>query len=190
MSIPTPKNESERIAALRRYEILDTPPEEAFDRITKIVAAVLNVPIALVSLVDETRQWFKSHCGLDVEETPREYAFCAHAIMSDRVLVVSDATQDPRFADNPLVTGEPGIRFYSGAPLRTKDGFILGTLCAIDLEPRKITEEQQHILINLADLVIDELELRRAGKIAVEEIAARKEVELKLRDSEEALREC
>ena len=183
MTIPVPERERERIEALRRYEILDTPPEENFDRITRIIAAYLNVPIALVSLVDETRQWFKSRYGLDAEETPRQVAFCAHAIMGDTPMVVGNATRDPRFANNPLVTGQPDIRFYCGAPLRTRDGFNLGTLCAIDQRPRRVTKEQQRVLTDLARIVVDELELRLAGRKAL------KEVEMRHR-SEKALTEA
>jgi PAS domain S-box-containing protein len=171
MSAPIPDNEVGRLAALRGYEILDTLPEEAFDRITRIAAAYLNVPVALVSLVDETRQWFKSRHGLDAEETPRDVAFCAHAIMNDKILVVGNATKDARFADNPLVTSMPNIRFYAGAPLHTKDGFNLGTLCAIGYAPRKITKAQKQILMDLAQIVIDEMELRLAVRKIVDDQA-------------------
>ena len=114
-----PLNERQRLEALRSFEILDTQADEAFDRFTRIAAKILGTPIALVSLVDEARQWFKSAHGIDAAETPRDWAFCAYAIQDDKILVVDDATLDPRFADNPLVTGAPDIRFYAGAPLRT-----------------------------------------------------------------------
>jgi GAF domain-containing protein len=160
LEAPRPHDERERLAALLGYEILDTQPERAFDDLARLAGAVSETPIALVSLVDETRQWFKARLGLAAEETPRELAFCAHAILEDRVLVVEDAAADPRFADNALVTGEPGIRFYAGAPLRTPSGHQIGTICAIDRRPRELDENQLAALQALARLVVDELELR------------------------------
>ena len=158
-------NEQNRLAALQRYDVLDTPPEEAFDRIVDLATIIFDVPIALVSLVDRERQWFKACYGLDVRETSREVSFCAHAILSDKVMVVPDAAQDPRFRDNALVTGGPGIRFYAGAPLRTADGHNLGSLCIIDTKPRAaFTAAQQSILAGLAAQVVDELELRLAAE--------------------------
>jgi PAS domain S-box-containing protein len=160
-----PASEEARLASLSRYEILDTPPEEAFDRITQLASTIFSVPIVLITLVDRDRQWFKSCYGLDTRETDRSLSFCAHAIQADTVMVVPDATQDTRFALNALVTGEPGIRFYAGAPLRTPDGYKLGTLCLIDREPRKqLALEQRSMLESLAALVVDELELRRVGR--------------------------
>lgn len=182
-----PKNESARLQALRAYEILDTSPEEIFDRITNLVAAYLKVPIALISLVDENRQWFKSCYGVNVTETPRDVAFCAHAITQDDVLVVNDATKDPRFAKNPLVTKEPNIRFYVGAPLRNKEGFNLGTLCAIDRRPRKLTEEQARVLADLAHLVVNEMELKIAARNMLSEMAERQRVEKSLSRSRDQL---
>ena len=183
MTVSIPDNEPERLAALKGFEILDTPPEEAFDRITRTVAAFLDVPIALVSLVDESRQWFKSRHGLDAGETPRDIAFCAHAILDDQVLVVDDATKDKRFADNPLVSGEPNIRFYAGAPLCTRDGFRLGTLCAIDYEPRELTKAQEQVLSDLAQVVVDEMELRFATQKSMDsQVRTLKESEAKLRE--------
>ncbi|HEX9890432.1 MAG TPA: GAF domain-containing protein [Actinomycetota bacterium] len=156
-----PKDEAERLAALQRYGVLDTPPEDSFDRLTRLATRIFDVPIALVSLVDQDRQWFKSCTGLDVAETPRWTAFCSQAILSDDVTVVPDATLDPRFADSPLVT-EMGIRFYAGAPLRSPDGHNLGTLCIKDRVPRDLSAEQRDMLRDLAAVVVDEMELRLA----------------------------
>ena len=170
VAAPIPQNEPERLQAIRNYNILDTLPEDAFDRITRLASRILKTPIALVSLVDSDRQWFKSHHGLDVTETPRDLAFCAHAILGDGVMVVPNATEDPRFFGNPLVTGQPDIRFYAGAPLKTADGHKLGTLCAIDRKSRTdFTEDDQKALADLAAMVMDELDLRIAIK---REIAA------------------
>ncbi|MBT5242378.1 MAG: GAF domain-containing sensor histidine kinase [Rhodospirillaceae bacterium] len=171
MTVPAalPENESERLARLRAYDILDTSPEEAFDRITRVAAHLFGTPIALVSLVDENRQWFKSRQGLDATETPRDVAFCAHAILEDELFVVPNATLDDRFKNNPLVTGGPEIQFYAGAPLRTKDGLGLGTLCIIDTKPHDLTDLQLEQLQDLADLAMDALSLRRAGRHAIEE---------------------
>ena len=166
---PLPVTEKERLERLRNYKVLDTPSEAAFDRITRVVAETIGVPIALVSLVDEDRQWFKAKYGLDAEETPRDVAFCAHAILDDKVFVVEDALKDQRFADNPLVTGGPSVRFYAGAPLITSDGHNIGTLCAIDHAPRQISEDHKLLLEDLATLVIDEMELRDALRKAVKE---------------------
>ncbi len=139
---------------------MDTDQDERFDRITRTIATLLDVPITLVSLVDEERQWFKSKQGLDATETPREVSFCAHALLGEEVFIVTDATKDERFKNNPLVAGAPNIRFYAGAPLRTSDGFNLGTLFAIDTQQRELTPEQQQVMEDLAAMVIDELELR------------------------------
>ncbi len=159
--IPVPFNEDCRLAALEGLGVLDTPAEECIDRITRLAKRHFDVPIALVSLVDGTRQWFKSAAGLDAPGTAREISFCGHAIMHDDVLVVPDAANDPRFAENPLVRGEPHIRFYAGAPLLTPSGFRLGTLCIIDRRPRaSLDEEQQATLRDLADMVTRELYLR------------------------------
>ncbi len=173
---PLPKSERERLAKLESYKVLDTPPEIVFDRITSLVSQLIDVPIALVSLVDKERQWFKSRRGLDAVETSRDLAFCAHAILGDDIFVVDDTLADPRFADNPLVTSDPKIRFYAGAPLRTHDGFNLGTLCAIDTRPRTLSDSQRQILADLASLAVDELELRQALKSSMQRVAH--EVEL------------
>ncbi|NNE82413.1 MAG: sensor domain-containing diguanylate cyclase [Alphaproteobacteria bacterium] len=153
-------NEADRLAALHRYDILDTPPEESFDRITRLAKSALQMPIVLVSLVDADRQWFKSRQGLDATETPRNISFCTHAIMQDEPLIIPDALDDSRFRQNPLVTGEPYIRFYIGIPLKTPDGYNIGTLCAVDQQPRELSDEQINLLWDLARLVMDELELR------------------------------
>ncbi len=171
---PLPPDEAGRLEALRSYAILDTPPEEAFDRIVRLAATILDVPTVLVSLVDEGRQWFKARVGLDLLETPRDLSFCAHTILTDEVLHVPDATRDPRFAANPFVTGRPGIRFYVGVPLEVAGGHRLGTLCAIDTRPRRLDERQQRVLRDLAALTADLIELRRVGHEAE---AARQEAE-------------
>jgi signal transduction histidine kinase/ActR/RegA family two-component response regulator len=165
----------ERLRALRRYDVLDTSPEAAFDHVTEVATTLFDAPIALVSLVDAERQWFKSCIGLDQRETDLEVSFCVHAIQCESLMVVEDAAEDERFRDNPLVTGAPGIRFYAGAPLITPDGHALGTLCIIDVEPREPGETQLACLPGLADLVVDELELRR-------EVRARKAAEERLQE--------
>lgn len=163
-SAPIPANEVERLAALYRYRILDTPPEAAFDRITSLAARLFSVPIALVSLVDKTRGWFKSSHGFDLPEVPRDTTICSFALLYDTVLVIPDTRKDKRLACNPFVQSEPGLRFYAGAPLITEDGFNLGTLCLLDTQPREaLTTEQQAILADLAAMVVDELELRLAA---------------------------
>ncbi|MGN6390201.1 MAG: diguanylate cyclase [Burkholderiaceae bacterium] len=152
-----PSNEASRLAALRALNILDTGPDERFDRLTRITRRVFDVPIALVSLVDENRQWFKSCIGLPVRQTPRDVSFCGHAILTGEILVVPDATTDERFADNPLVTGEPGIRFYAGYPLDAGGGTRLGTLCVIDTKPRRFAPEDEQLLRDLGVTVQREL---------------------------------
>lgn len=159
--IPT-RFEDQRLAALYRYSILDTPPEKHFDELTQLIAAICNVPIALVSLVDADRQWFKSKVGIDAESGPRSTSFCGHAIHEESLFIVEDAKLDDRFADNPFVTGEPFIRFYGGAPLVTDDHQILGTLCIVDRVPRQLTSLQQQALKTLSHQVMRELELRRS----------------------------
>jgi len=158
---PHPPNEAERLAALRSYDLLDTDAESAFDDLVALAAHVCGVPISLVSLIDTDRQWFKAHLGLDVRQTPRDQAFCAYAILSDDLLIVPDATRDERFAGNPLVTADPDIRFYAGAPLTTPDGYRLGTLCVIDRVPRMLTPDQQAALAALGRQTVAQLELRR-----------------------------
>ncbi|HBP90265.1 MAG TPA: MBL fold metallo-hydrolase [Nitrospirales bacterium] len=152
-----PDNEEGRLAALTNLKILDTDPEERYDRIARIASDSFEVPIALVSLIDRDRQWFKSCIGLNVNETPRDMAICAHAILEDRLLIVPDTFLDPRFADNPLVTGEPRIRFYAGCPLRLPDGNVIGTLCLIDSRPRQLDGRKINLLRDLGKLVETEL---------------------------------
>lgn len=150
-------NEQGRLETLRALNVLDTPSEARFDRLTRMAKRMFDVPIALVSLVDENRQWFKSCMGLPVLETPRNISFCGHAILGDGIFLIPDATRDERFADNPLVTGDPHIRFYAGCPLRAPNGDKLGTLCIIDCKPRQFTEEDLDTLRDLAGMVESEL---------------------------------
>lgn len=153
-----PENEEERLRTLRELLILDTPPERRFDLITEYAVTLFKVPIALVSLVDTNRQWFKSKQGLDVTESPRNISFCGHAILENDVFVIHDALLDPRFFDNPFVTGEPHIRFYAGAQLRMNNGMSVGTLCIIDRVPRQISAEELMQLKELAKVVSMELQ--------------------------------
>ncbi len=161
MAAPIPPNEKKRLKVLWEYEVLDTVPEEVFDDLTELAAKICDAPIALISLVDEKRQWFKSKVGIDVSETPRDVSFCAHAITQPDLFIVPDATQDGRFANNPFVTSAPNIRFYAGAPLVTPDGHALGTLCVLDKVPRELRPEQKQALRILARHVVTQLELRR-----------------------------
>jgi PAS domain S-box-containing protein len=180
---PVPVNETERLAALRRYKILDTPREPAFDRITTLAARLFKVPIALISLVDESRAWFKSCVGFGAQEVPRDDTLCSFAVLNDEPLIIPDARLDDRFACNPFVQSEPGVRFYAGAPLLTQDGFNLGTLCLLDTHPHEaLTPEQQATLVDLAAMVVDELELRVASQqITQTNAALRASEELKQR---------
>lgn len=159
MKIPgIPRNDAERVALLRSILILDTDPEDRYDIITSYCQSRFGVAIAVVSLVDADRQWFKSICGLDAKETPRAISFCGHAILEDKVMEVRDALLDDRFADNPLVTGPPHIRYYAGAPLKHSSGHILGTLCLIDSRPKRLPSEELEHLAVLAHVVTMEIE--------------------------------
>ena len=154
------KHEAERLEALNRFDILDTPPEEAFDKITRLTRRLFSTPIALVSLIDGHRQWYKSSEGILAGEAPRADTFCTRMTETSEPLIVCDAANDPRFADNPYVVGAPFIRFYAGAPLITDDGKVIGSLCAFDFSPREPTDEQVAVLSDLAAMVMDELNLR------------------------------
>lgn len=158
---PIPPDEPERLKTLRQLDILDSEPEQAYDDLTLLASHICGTPIALVSLVDRDRQWFKSRIGLEPRETPRDIAFCAHAIAGTGTLIVEDTERDDRFARNPLVLSDPKIRFYAGAPLRMPEGHALGTLCVIDRVPRELTRAQQAALEALARQVVAQLELRR-----------------------------
>jgi formate hydrogenlyase transcriptional activator len=182
---PMPFREAERLKALETYGVLDTPSEDVFDDIVALASRICEAPMALISLVDRDRQWFKARVGVDLSETRREIAFCAHAIAGDGVMVVPDARTDARFSANPLVTGEPGIRFYAGAPLRTADGHALGTLCILDREPRELTDEQRRALEVLSREVVARLDLARARSELAQAAAGRREQEAALRSSEE-----
>ncbi|MGI8956439.1 MAG: GAF domain-containing protein [Chthoniobacterales bacterium] len=173
LGYPVPTNEADRLRALRSYKILDTKPEERFDELTQLAAIICGVPISLITLIDADRQWFKSKVGLELDETPRTQAFCTHAIMQPQMFVVEDATKDQRFANNPLVTGDPHIRFYAGAPLATSDGHLLGTMCVIDREPRKLTPDQKKALEILGRQVIANMELRSNLRELTSALAAR-----------------
>ncbi|HEV2602363.1 MAG TPA: PAS domain S-box protein [Microvirga sp.] len=171
MTYPLPRNEVARLNALHGLHILDTPREEHFDAVARLAQQAFDVPVALVSLLDADRQWFKASCGVDLENTPREVAFCAYAVLSDEVLVVEDATRDARFASNPLVTGEPGVRFYAGAPLALESGLCVGTLCIVDFAPRSFSSVQAHMLQDLARTVVAHLRLHEAkAAIAAREL--------------------
>lgn len=160
MNIPLiPDDETERLCSLYKLAILDTAPEQRYDFITEKVQNYFNVPIALISLVDDSRQWFKSSQGLDAKETPREISFCGHAINQNGIFFIHDTHEDVRFCDNPLVTSEPFIRFYAGAPIKTLEGYAVGTLCLIDTVPRIMTENDQIVLREFADMVESELNM-------------------------------
>lgn len=156
-----PAEEKARLAALDRYAILDTEPEQTFDDLVGLAAYICKAPMAMLSLVDDRRQWFKSKVGVQMCETPREVSICAHAIQQDDLFIIPDTLKDARFHDSPLVLGEPHIRFYSGAPIINEDGFALGTLCVMDRQPRELDHEQKEALWSLSRLALGQLELRR-----------------------------
>lgn len=163
MAASLPTNETKRLDALKRYRILDTPAEQAFDDFAFLASTICETPIALMTFVDSERQWFKAGLGLDATETPREHAFCAHTILGDSMMVVEDAASDERFSHNPLVTSAPHIRFYAGAPLIDGEGHALGSLCVIDRHPRSLSAVQHKSLLALARQAISQLELRRTS---------------------------
>jgi len=161
MDAIAPSQEAARVAALDRYAILDTEPEQGLDDHVVLASYVCKTPIAMLSLVDDHRQWFKSRVGVQVRETPKDTSFCAHAIQQEDLFVVPDTLKDPRFKENPMVLGEPHIRFYTGAPLINEEGFALGTLCVIDRQPRELDSEQKEALWALSRLALAQMELRQ-----------------------------
>lgn len=161
MTAPVPKNERKRLEVLWQYDVLDTVPEQVFDDLAELAANICEAPIALITLVDEKRQWFKSKFGVSISETSRQVSFCAHAIVEQELFIVPDASRDERFANNPLVIAEPKIRFYAGAPLITPDGHALGTLCVVDKIPHVLRPDQKRALQILSRHVMTQLELRR-----------------------------
>jgi len=173
MAAPTSSMEAARVAALDRYAILDSEPEESFDDLVILAAHICRTPMAMLSLVDDHRQWFKSKVGVQVRETPRESSICAHAIQLRDLFVVSDTLEDPRFRGSPLVAGDPHIRFYAGAPLIDEEGFALGTLCVVDREPRELDGEQKEALLALGRLSLRQMELRKNLRLLKEALSDR-----------------
>lgn len=172
MKAPIPADEQQRLEALKRYEVLDTPSEQEFDDLASLAAQICQTPIAMVSLIGKDRQWFKSKVGISATETSRDAAFCAHTILhKDEVMEVRDAETDPRFADSPLVTEDPRVRFYAGAPLVTPDGHSLGAVCVMDRTPRALTPEQMTALRALSRSAVAQLELRRQSRLLTNEIS-------------------
>lgn len=174
---PAPATDAARVAALQKYAILDTEPEQAFEDLTLLASYVCKTPIAAISLVDEDRQWFKSRIGLQVSQTPRDIAFCSVAIQQSDVMVVPDTFEDDRFRNNPLVVSDPYIRFYAGAPLINEDGYALGTLCVVDRTPRELGLDQKEALLSLSRLVLAQLELRRNLQLLKEALTERSTAE-------------
>ena len=177
-----PADEIQRLHSLRECQVLDTPPQDVFDDLTKLAARLCEAPIALVSLVDVERQWFKSTVGIDAKETPRDWAFCAYAILGSEPFIITDASTDPRTRDNPLVLGPPHIRFYAGIPLRMADGHALGTLCVIDTKPRKISPQQLADLEALARQVTSQLESRRLNRVLISSQSEYRELHTRLNE--------
>ncbi|MBC8986936.1 GAF domain-containing sensor histidine kinase [Pedobacter sp. N36a] len=167
IDLDTATLEEERIKALKSYSILDTPPDGSFDKLTKLAANLLKVPIAIVSLVDTDRIWFKSKYGIDLQQIDKDDGLCASVVFSDDLYLVEDASIDARTLSNPLVAGSFGLRFYAAVPLRTRDGFNLGTFCVIDKAPRTLSEEEEQILRDLRDIVMDQIELRLASRVSM-----------------------
>jgi GAF domain-containing protein len=178
-------NEAARLEVLHQFEVLDTDPEQTFDDITRLAAYICHTPIAIITLIDAHRQWFKSRVGLSLDETARDVSFCAHAIKQPGPMIVRDALDDTRFKDNPLVLSEPYIRFYAGSPLTTVEGFSLGTLCVIDRYPREITPEQVAALHVLSQQVMTQLELRRTIRSLARSV---NEAKKKVHDLEQELK--
>jgi GAF domain-containing protein len=164
MIAPHPSDEDARLAVLREYDVLDTPPEQPLDDLTALAAYICRTPIALITLVDEKRQWFKSTFGVELRETSRDVSFCAHALTAATPLVVPDTTIDRRFADNPFVTGEPQVRFYAAAPLRSPEGHALGTICVIDTVARQLDDAQVGALVAFSRQVMTQFESRRNAR--------------------------
>lgn len=160
MTVVAPSKEAARVAALNRYAILDSEPEQSFDDLVTLAAHICQTPMAMLSLVDDHRQWFKSKYGVEIRETPKDLSICAHAIRQGDLFIVPDLTKDERFRDNPLVTGESHLRFYAGAPLINEDGFALGTLCVVDQQPRELDPEQKEAISALSRLALRQMELR------------------------------
>jgi two-component system NtrC family sensor kinase len=175
--VPMPAPDRDRVAALQRYAILDTEPEQAFDDLTLLASFVCKTPIALISLVDEDSQWFKSKVGMDASQTPRDIAFCSVAIQQTDVMVVPDTLQDERFRNNPLVVSGPRIRFYAGAPLINEEGYALGTLCVVDRSPREFGADQKEALQALGRLVLAQLEFRLNLQLLKEALTDRTQAE-------------
>ena len=183
MIAPIPKSEKKRLEVLWQYDVLDTVPESIFDDLTNLAALICEAPIAMLTLVDEKRQWFKSKIGISAKETHRDLSFCAHAVLQNKIFIVPDAANDTRFAGNALVTGDPKIRFYAGAPLITPDGHALGTLCVIDKVPRTLRPDQKRALEILSSHVMTQLELRRRSSELARARAERESILCDLRQA-------